>query len=83
MTATTDEPITCVVADDHPAVLEAVALFLEHGGINVLARAVDGEGRAAHALRPAPLPMCRSRMCFRHSPQYWNGAPNENSTMLV
>lgn len=43
MTATKEEPITCVVADDHPAVLEAVALFLENGGISVLARAVDGE----------------------------------------
>jgi DNA-binding NarL/FixJ family response regulator len=36
-------PITCVVADDHPAVLEAVAEFLVQGGIEVLARARDGE----------------------------------------
>jgi DNA-binding NarL/FixJ family response regulator len=35
--------ITCVVADDHPAVLEAVAEFLAHGGIEVVARARDGE----------------------------------------
>jgi DNA-binding NarL/FixJ family response regulator len=35
--------ITCVVADDHPAVLEAVAEFLVHGGIEVVARARDGE----------------------------------------
>jgi len=32
-----------VVADDHPAVLEAVAEFLIQGGIEVIARARDGE----------------------------------------
>jgi DNA-binding NarL/FixJ family response regulator len=32
-----------VVADDHPAVLEAVAEFLVQGGIEVIARARDGE----------------------------------------
>jgi DNA-binding NarL/FixJ family response regulator len=36
-------PITCVVADDHPAVLEAVVEFLVQGGIEVIARARDGE----------------------------------------
>jgi len=36
-------PITCVVADDHPAVLEAVAEFLAQAGIEVVARARDGE----------------------------------------
>jgi DNA-binding NarL/FixJ family response regulator len=36
-------PITCVVADDHPAVLEAVAEFLVQGGIEVIARARDGD----------------------------------------
>ncbi len=36
-------PVTCVVADDHPAVLEAVAEYLSHGGVNVVARARDGE----------------------------------------
>jgi DNA-binding NarL/FixJ family response regulator len=35
--------ITCVVADDHPAVLEAVAEYLVQAGISVLARARDGE----------------------------------------
>jgi DNA-binding NarL/FixJ family response regulator len=34
--------VTCVVADDHPAVLEAVAEFLAHSGIEVIARARDG-----------------------------------------
>jgi DNA-binding NarL/FixJ family response regulator len=37
------QAITCVVADDHPAVLEAVAEFLASGGIEVVARARDGE----------------------------------------
>jgi DNA-binding NarL/FixJ family response regulator len=36
--------ITCVVADDHPAVLEAVALFLEQAGIEIVARSEEGEG---------------------------------------
>jgi DNA-binding NarL/FixJ family response regulator len=36
-------PITCVVADDHPAVLEAVAEFLAQAGIEIVARARDGE----------------------------------------
>jgi DNA-binding NarL/FixJ family response regulator len=35
--------VTCVVADDHPAVLEAVAEFLAQGGIEVVARARHGE----------------------------------------
>ena len=37
------EAITCVVADDHPAVLEAVAEFLAQAGIDVVSRAHDGE----------------------------------------
>ena len=36
-------PVTCVVADDHPAVLEAVGEFLTTGGIEVVGRARDGE----------------------------------------
>jgi DNA-binding NarL/FixJ family response regulator len=35
--------VTCVVADDHPAVLEAVAEYLVQAGIEILARARDGE----------------------------------------
>jgi len=35
--------VTCVVADDHPAVLEAVAEYLVQAGVSVLARARDGE----------------------------------------
>jgi len=36
-------PVTCVVADDHPAVLEAVAEFIAQAGIEIVARARDGE----------------------------------------
>jgi DNA-binding NarL/FixJ family response regulator len=43
MSSSSHGPITCVVADDHPAVLEAVAEFLVQGGIEVIARARDGE----------------------------------------
>jgi DNA-binding NarL/FixJ family response regulator len=43
MSSSAQPPITCVVADDHPAVLEAVAEFLVQGGIEVIARARDGE----------------------------------------
>ena len=43
MSSSAKVPITCVVADDHPAVLEAVAEFLVQGGIEVIARARDGE----------------------------------------
>lgn len=35
--------VSCVVADDHPAVLEAVAEYLTQGGVDVVARARDGE----------------------------------------
>ena len=43
VSASGQAPITCVVADDHPAVLEAVAEFLVQGGIEVIGRARDGE----------------------------------------
>lgn len=35
--------VTCVVADDHPAVLEAVATVLESRGVDIVGRAADGE----------------------------------------
>jgi len=35
--------ITCVVADDHPAMLAAVADILARGGIDVVGRAADGQ----------------------------------------
>jgi DNA-binding NarL/FixJ family response regulator len=37
------QPVSCIVADDHPAVLEAVGEFLTQGGIEVVGRARDGE----------------------------------------
>jgi DNA-binding NarL/FixJ family response regulator len=43
MSATAKRQVTCVVADDHPAVLEAVSEFLIQGGIEIVARARDGE----------------------------------------
>ena len=43
MSGTAKRQVTCVVADDHPAVLEAVSEFLVQGGIEVVARARDGE----------------------------------------
>jgi DNA-binding NarL/FixJ family response regulator len=36
------EQVTCLVADDHPAVLEAVCEYLGFSGIEVVGRAVDG-----------------------------------------
>ncbi len=38
----TDAACTCVLADDHPAVLDAVARYLGDNGVNVVARARDG-----------------------------------------
>jgi DNA-binding NarL/FixJ family response regulator len=37
------QAVACVIADDHPAVLEAVAEFVAHGGIEIVGRASDGE----------------------------------------
>jgi DNA-binding NarL/FixJ family response regulator len=36
-------PITCVVADDHPAMLAAVVDVLERHGVDVVGRAADGQ----------------------------------------
>jgi DNA-binding NarL/FixJ family response regulator len=48
------EPVSCLVADDHPAVLEAVSDYLEHAGVRVAGRARDGEEALAkiESLRP-------------------------------
>ena len=46
MTPRTPSPeptVTCLVADDHPAMLSAVADILERSGVEVVARAADGE----------------------------------------
>jgi DNA-binding NarL/FixJ family response regulator len=37
------EPITCLVADDHPAMIEAVCDVLEEHGMRVVARATNGQ----------------------------------------
>ena len=37
------EPLTCLVADDHPAVLEAVSDYLEANEITVVGRAASGD----------------------------------------
>jgi DNA-binding NarL/FixJ family response regulator len=46
--------ITCVVADDHPVVLDAVSCFLSRRGIDVVGRARDGSEAIAaiEAKRP-------------------------------
>jgi DNA-binding NarL/FixJ family response regulator len=36
-------PITCLVADDHPAMVEAICDTLADDGIDIVGRAVDGE----------------------------------------
>lgn len=48
------KPFTCLIADDHPAVLESVSRFLESAGIVVVARVSCGEEalRQIGALRP-------------------------------
>jgi DNA-binding NarL/FixJ family response regulator len=48
------ERITCVVADDHPAVLEAVVVALRQGGVEVVARARDGEEALAQIVSRRP-----------------------------
>jgi DNA-binding NarL/FixJ family response regulator len=47
--------LSCVVADDHPAVLDAISQFLAEGGVEVVGRAEDGEAALAlvEAQRPA------------------------------
>jgi len=51
----TGDPITCVVADDHPAMLAALAEILERSGVDVRGRAQDGEEAVAliEAAKPA------------------------------
>ena len=41
------ERITCVIADDHPAMLTAIADILERSGIEVVGRASDGQDALA------------------------------------
>jgi DNA-binding NarL/FixJ family response regulator len=46
--------VTAIVADDHPAVLDAVAGYLQAGGIDVIGRAQDGEEALALIERRKP-----------------------------
>lgn len=46
--------ITCLVADDHPAMVEAVCDVLAHNGIEVVGRARDGEEAAEMIERLKP-----------------------------
>lgn len=47
-------PISCIVADDHPAVVDSVARFLRESGIDIVGTALTGEDavRLVARLRP-------------------------------
>jgi DNA-binding NarL/FixJ family response regulator len=49
-----ERPVTCLVADDHPAIVEAVAHVLEASGVEVVARLSDGERALAEIRRQRP-----------------------------
>ena len=46
--------ITCVLADDHPPILDSISRFLAGRGIDVVATAADGEAAAAAVRTHAP-----------------------------
>jgi DNA-binding NarL/FixJ family response regulator len=46
--------VTCVVVDDHPALLEAIASVLREHGIELVGRAADGESGLALIRRMRP-----------------------------
>jgi DNA-binding NarL/FixJ family response regulator len=46
--------ITCIVADDHPAVLEAVTTYLERKGVQILSRARNGAEALAQIREHGP-----------------------------
>jgi DNA-binding NarL/FixJ family response regulator len=48
------DTVTCLVADDHPAVLEAVGDYLESAGIRVAGRAHDGNEALAKIASQRP-----------------------------
>lgn len=50
----TETPLTCVVADDHPAVLDSVSRLLAESGVAVAGQAQEGEeaARLIEELRP-------------------------------
>jgi DNA-binding NarL/FixJ family response regulator len=47
-------PITCVLADDHPPILDSLSRYLTEHGIAVVATATDGELAAAAVLSHRP-----------------------------
>jgi two-component system nitrate/nitrite response regulator NarL len=47
-------PVTCVVADDHPPILDAVSRFLGSMGVEVLATVRDGDAALAALLSHRP-----------------------------
>lgn len=46
--------ITCVLADDHPPILDSISRFLAGKGIDVVATATDGEAAAAAVRTHSP-----------------------------
>jgi DNA-binding NarL/FixJ family response regulator len=54
MSSQAGEEVTCVVADDHPAVLDAVSEYLLHRGVSVVGRARDGEEALEQIERRSP-----------------------------
>jgi two-component system, NarL family, nitrate/nitrite response regulator NarL len=46
--------ITCVLADDHPPILDSISRFLAGKGIDVVATATDGEAAAAAVRKHGP-----------------------------
>ena len=53
---------TCVVADDHPAVVEAVADVLEENGIEIAGRARDGSDAVGRSRRQPSVAILDLRM---------------------
>lgn len=47
-------PVTCVIADDHPPILDAVSRFLGSMGVEVLATVRDGDAALAALLSHRP-----------------------------
>lgn len=47
-------PVTCVLADDHPAILDSLARFLREAGVDVVGQARDGDTALAQIEEKAP-----------------------------
>jgi DNA-binding NarL/FixJ family response regulator len=47
-------PITCIVADDHPAVVDSVARFLTKQGLDIVGRARTGDEAMEQIARSSP-----------------------------